>query len=263
MGVYTPTGAGKKAIDSDLTKSGLSVDMNDEKYLKALINACSNKSDTVSTSAPSLQFFIVEGGAEGFLDKSLESVTDSANVPMAFKTTDGTQFTSIFDDSALIVVFDRKGKLISSAMLNRPIDMPSKGFTWLKTRAPQIFAAWDKRPVNLYFNQNFVFQKKNDKGVNEWHGISYFGLWIDDSLGLYKKGKSGVQIDLHKEEATNGCVFIKDPRTPAPPYDETGSKREVLSNFEPQFIRDIQKAIGKNTGSDIGVMRIVDVKNHK
>jgi hypothetical protein len=263
VGVYTSAGGKKSSMDTEIGTIGVATDMYDPTYLNALIDSCSGKSGTVSKTAHSLQFFIVEGGAEGFLGASFSSVADSAKLPMAFSTTSGRLITSIFDASALIAVFSPKGEFISSALLQRPVDIPMDGFFWLKKRAPQVFGAWNSRPVNLYFNKNFVFQAKDNMGVMQWYGISYYGLWIDDSLGLYTAGRKGVQIDIHKKEATNGCVLIDDPRTPAPEYGETGPKREILSNFEPKFILDIQKAIGKKVGYGIGTMHILDVKNAK
>jgi hypothetical protein len=41
-------------------------------------------------------------------------------------------------------------------------------------------------------------------------------------------------VDLHKQEATNGCIFIVDPKTP--PYDDNAAAIAALNNFEPQFI---------------------------
>jgi hypothetical protein len=61
---------------------------------------------------------------------------------------------------------------------------------------------------------------------------------------------------MHKEEATNGCIFILDPLTP--PYDENNTA--PLNAFEPTFIKDIQTGVGASRKWDIGTLYLVDVK---
>ena len=89
----------------------------------------------------------------------------------------------------------------------------------------------------------------------DWE-IHYYGLWINDKVGYYtrKKGKGSVKIDLHKKEATNGCIFIMDPNTP-PMSDPVR-----LNEFEPQFIKDVQKAIGAKVKGNIGTMHMIKME---
>jgi hypothetical protein len=90
-------------------------------------------------------------------------------------------------------VFDEKGKLISSARLQRPFSVPGQ---ITSATANKVYNAWDNRPVSLYKNRNYV----------RLGGIKYLGLKIDASLGAHRSGR--VRIDIHKQEATNGCIFI-------------------------------------------------------
>jgi hypothetical protein len=83
--------------------------------------------------------------------------------------------------------------------------------------------------------------------------VSYYGLQVDDSAGYYSSGR--VRIDIHKKEATNGCIFILDPDTPS--LDEG---RGVVSAFEPKLIKDVQHAIGAKTRWSFGMMRMIDVQ---
>ena len=41
-------------------------------------------------------------------------------------------------------------------------------------------------------------------------------------------------MDLHTQEATNGCIVIVDPKPP--PYDDNAAAIAALNNFEPQII---------------------------
>jgi hypothetical protein len=145
----------------------------------------------------------------------------------------------VFDEHDLIAVFDKKGNLISSALLSRPISIrtPDDPLKWTEGTANKVYDAWDGQPVGVYRNTN-----------PDWD-IHYYGLWINDKLNYYKNG--WVRIDIHKEEATNGCIFVKDPNTP-PMSDTVG-----LNAFEPQLIKDVQKAIGAKTKWNIGTMHMI------
>ena len=65
-------------------------------------------------------------------------------------------------------------------------------------------------------------------------------------------------VDIHKQEATNGCIFIVDPNTPS--IDDSN-----LGTFEPKLINDILASIGR-TAKDtkgrvsLGVMHVVEIK---
>ena len=59
--------------------------------------------------------------------------------------------------------------------------------------------------------------------------MPYLGLHVDAGAWI---------VDFHKQEDTNGCIFIVDPATPPNGSDE-------LNNFEPKLITDILTAIGK------------------
>jgi hypothetical protein len=67
------------------------------------------------------------------------------------------------------------------------------------------------------------------------------------------KGMQLVRVDLHKQEATNGCIFIVDEFTP--PL----SNPALLNRFEPQLIKDIQSEVGARTRPNIGTMNVLSV----
>lgn len=240
MGTYSKAAeAGTKAkvdtaILGGVPPGGLS--LADEGYLKALIKHVSGGKVIVG-GARRLQFFIVKGGGEGFLDAAYAGIDASRVTVGGGMTTSGAAGTEIvFDDNDLIVAFDKTGKLISAALLRRPLSIKHPSI-WTEHTANKVYNAWDGQSVSLYRNTNF--------------DIKYFGLMIDDKLGYYRTGK--VRIDLHKEEATNGCIFIRDPATPG-----LGEPNK-LNTFEPEFIKKVQAALGAQRGYNIGTMRVFSI----
>lgn len=235
-----PEATRKEAIDGQILSRDFSkadaIAIHNEGYLKELIKLASSGRRTVSSSARGIQFFIIRGGAEGFLDPTYIG-TDASRVVRTGPTTSGKPGTSmIFDDNDLLTAFDKSGRLINSALLRRPISIVNPNI-WTEHTANLVYDAWDGQPVSLYRNTSF--------------DIKYYGLWIDDSRGWYRTGH--VRVDLHKREATNGCIFILEPGTP--PYVD----KAKLNAFEPQFIKDIQSAVGAKTKENIGRMHMVDL----
>jgi hypothetical protein len=239
-----PKAGRKRMIDeqimgSDRAKQDI-IDMSNEAYLKELIKVSSKNSVTVSSHARGLQFFIIKGGGEGFLDASYGGQDASNEVVGGGATTSGAPGTIMrFDSTDLIAAFDAHGVLISSALLRRPLSIQHPNI-WSEHAANAVYDAWDGQPVSIYYNKN-----------PHWD-IHYYGLWVNDSRGYYASGR--IRVDLHKEEATNGCIFILDPNTP--PY----SAKLALNNFEPKFIKDIQRSIGAHVKRNIGIMHMVDIK---
>lgn len=227
----------EQIIGGDFSRGGM-VDLANEGYLKELVRLASKRTLAVSASAKKLQFFIIKGGGEGFLDtyytgKDASRVTVGGGV-----TTSGKPGTvMIFDDNDIIMVFDRSGTLISSALLSRPLSIANPNI-WTEKTANKVYDAWDGQSVSIYRNTQF--------------DIKYYGLVVNDRLGLYSSGR--VRVDLHKQEATNGCIFIKDDNTPA--YADQAK----LNAFEPQFILDVQKAIKAKSAWNIGLMRVIEIK---
>jgi hypothetical protein len=225
------------------------IDFTTENYIKALIKTASKNTIEVGTLAPGLQFFLVQGGAEGFLDASYVGNDASHFVIEDKTTTSGKPGTKmIFDDTNLLAVFDQHGKLVSSALLSRPISITNPNI-WTEPTANAVIDAWDNQTVSLYHNQNF--------------SIKYYGLQIDDSAKFYSSGK--VRIDIHKQEDTNGCIFIIDENTPPLPDDKQSQAAQhaaasKLSEFEPQLIKDVQKVIGAKQKHGIGKMRVIKIK---
>jgi hypothetical protein len=227
-------------VDGDVSNLA-KIDMKSEAYLKELIAKASGGARTVKNAAKGLQFFMIKGGGEGFLDPSYFGTDASRVMTVSATTGSAGGVTMIFDNNDLLAVFDRTGKLIGSALLLRPIVItdPSRRnpHMWTEITANRIYDAWDGRPVNLYRNENF--------------DIKYYGLRVDDSLGWYDSGR--VRVDLHKQEATNGCIFIVDPNTP--PLSDPAK----LNLFEPQLIKDIQSHVGARTKSGIGTMGVITI----
>lgn len=220
-----PEARRKRAIDlqiigGDYSRSAeIRIDNGD--YLKKLIEIGSSGKQKVLPSSRDLQFFIVRGGAEGFLPPDLRTVDANNNVTH-WPSTDGKQGQTDFDENDLLAVFDSSGGLISSARLRRP--------TFVETRlrrqtAARVYDSWDGKTVFIYRNAQ-----------PGW--IPYLGLALDDGFrdGSANEGQR-VLIDLHKEEQTNGCIFIVDDTTPAIGTPE-------LHTFEPTLIKKILTAKG-------------------
>lgn len=233
-----PEAARKRDIDlriigDDYTRSS-EISLTNAAYLKQLIALGSRGRQAVATSAKKIQFFIVRGGGEGFLPSDQASV-NAGRVGIPGETTSGKATTFRFDNNDIIAVFDAKGGLIGASLLQRPLSIPG---TWSEKTANDIYNAWHNKDVSIYRNTNF--------------DIPYLGLVIAD--GMKKRG----WVDLHKQEATNGCIFIVDPATPA--IDEP-----KLHDFEPKLIVDILASIGKKPQDvkgmiHLGTMRVVDLK---
>jgi hypothetical protein len=137
----------KRKIDEQIKGgSGKLVDSDSwsETYLKELIRLGSGGKTVVSDKADGLQFFIVQGGMEGFLGKGFDSV--NANwIVQGGSTTDADSATIIFDYNDMLSVFDAKGKLIDSAQLIRPVAIMTKQDPgkWTLHTSSMVYAAWD------------------------------------------------------------------------------------------------------------------------
>ena len=238
-----PAAAKKRAIDDafiggDLARGAL-VRLDNPDYLKYLISASSGGKVQVQDHGPTgkLQFFIVRGGAEGFLPAWAKG-TNAADYH--FDTTDTSGKTSStrmnYDD--MVAVFDDKGKLVGAARLERPLQIP--GRISQKT-ADGAYNDWSDKDVFAYRNQ-----------TRGW--VPYTGIGVRDG----HRGRD-VTIDMHKHEATNGCILIDDPDTPA--LDDP-----QIDTFEPKLIHDVLAAVGRSTVStadgtiELGKMRMTTIK---
>ena len=245
-----PEASAKRAIDLEIMENdfanGDRIDMHSEDYLKELIKRASNGKFSVNGGSQGIEFFIVRGGGEGFLDPWYRDKDANRDIRFDESTTAGEAgSTFIFDCNDLIAAFDNKGKLISSALLERPISISLSDDPnfWREITANKVYDAWDGQWVSLYQNTYFFYK---------YNGVKYYGLWVNDSEHLYANGK--VRIDMHKQEQTNGCMFIVDPATPSL------DNKAALDNFEPQFIKDIQSAIKAKAKSYIGKMHMITIK---
>src|ERR1700722_601315 len=250
------TGSWKRSLDAEIAKAHVPIDFHNEEYLKQLVRLCNDYQDWVENNAGSIQFYIIDGGAEGFLEDSYAG-RDAGRITEQYFEDRGWVGSTIFDDNDLLIAFSRSGGLISSALLRRPIsiELPkSENYRWSEEEAEKVYKVWDNTPVSLYRNDNF--------------NVKYFGLAMQADTGGYYKGAWEVNkdtgkkeyvkitIDLHKEEGTKGCIFIVDPDNPAHTPNFTD---KTLSLFEPKFIRAIQSAINKPTDSNIGTMHMLSV----
>ena len=235
-----PEASTKRAIDlkiiGDDYKRGHEVRIDNEAYLKRLIEISSGGKYSVG-SASALQFFIIRGGAEGFLPASMLGL-DASNVILAGATTSGTGSSAFrFDNNDLLVVFDSAGTLVSSARLERPLFISGM---WSQKTADKVYNSWADKEVFIYRNSNF--------------DIPYLGLGVKDGF----RGKTAT-VDMHKQEATNGCIFIVDPKTPA--IDDAN-----LGKFEPKLITDILARTGTSVAAvgskkiSLGFMRVINIK---
>jgi len=245
----SPAAPKKRMVDLQITGGDAAkedkIDMHSENYLKQLIKLSSKGKIEVSDKARKLQFFIIKGGAEGFLDSSYRNTDANNQVESAGVTTTGAPGTSMrFSDTDLLAVFDTDGTLVSSALLRRPMWIHHPRI-WSENAANKVYAAWDGAPVSIYHNRN-----------RHWD-IHYYGLWMNDKRGYYTSGH--YQVDLHKQEATNGCIFIVDDNTPDYVPGNTAAIA-ALNSFEPQFIKDVQQAIGAQVKKNIGIMHMVEIQ---
>jgi len=229
-----------KIIGGDFRRGG-EIRLDSEAYLKRLIELASGGRKKVgvveSKGKARLQFYIIRGGAEGFLPDWLLG-QNASDVITPGEATDGKKARTFrFDHNDVLAVFDGTGKLISSARLERPLSITGK---WSQEKADLVYNSWDRKEVFVYRNAR-----------PGW--IPYLGLGVEDGM----RGKVAT-VDMHKQEATNGCIFIVDPDTPT--MDDSN-----LGTFEPKLINDILASIGR-TAKDtkgrvsLGVMHVVEIK---
>ena len=189
-----------------------------------------------------MQFFIVRGGGEGFLPDALRKIDARKNVTH-WPSTNGKLGETDFDENDLLAVFDTGGMLIGSARLRRPTYVEGR---ISRLTAAKVYNAWAGKRAFVYRN-----------ATPGW--IPYLGLALDDGFrdGSANKGNK-VLIDLHKEEQTNGGIFIVDDTTPAVGTHE-------LRTFEPALIKKILSAKGLDEAKlakgrvSLGTMHVVTI----
>ncbi len=244
-----PEAARKRDIDlqiigDDYSRTG-EIRTDNEAYLKELIRIASGGKREVALNAKKIQFFIIRGGGEGLFPdtgraaKSIMAKKDADDVARPGKDTHGNAADFHWDLNDLLAVFEPKGKLIGAALLQRPTFVPDR---WSTDAANTVYNAWDNKAVGIYRNKN-----------TRQHWVEYLGLTVDE-------GKKDVGwVDIHKQEATNGCIFITQEGTPA--LDDP-----ALDNFEPKLIVDILASINKvptdikvKQRISLGMMQLIDI----
>ena len=141
-----------KIIGGDFRRGG-EIRLDSEAYLKRLIELASGGRKKVgvvgSKVKARLQFFIIRGGAEGFLPGWL-SGQNASDVVTPGEATDGKKARTFrFDHNDVLAVFDGNGKLISSARLERPLSITGK---WTQKTADKVYNSWDGKEVFVYRN---------------------------------------------------------------------------------------------------------------
>ena len=166
---------------------------------------------------------------------------------VAGETTDGNTETDLYDENDIIAVFSPDGSLVSATRLERPLKIP--GY-WTEKTANLVYNSWHGKNVNIYRN-TYWFQVPP---IGE--GVIYLGLAVQDD---YRP--KNITVDMHKQEDTNGCIFLVDDNTPdrnakdpagktLPVFDKGKGKvvqvpLKQIDLFEPKFIVDILKSQGK------------------
>lgn len=239
-----PEAAVKRLIDLQIIggdyRRGDEVKIDNEAYLKNLIDIVSQGMLSAGPSSDT-QFFIIKGGAEGFLPAYLAGENAGHFASTSVSTSGATSTHSIFDNNDLLAVFNKAGVLLSAARLERPLYLPrSEGFIgWSEKTAEKVYASWANKKVFIYKNTR--------------HEIPYLGLYVEDG-----KRDKGITVDIHKQEQTEGCIFIVDRNTPA--IDDSN-----LGAFEPKLIKDVLANLGLSTSDvgrkhiPLGIMRVIDV----
>jgi hypothetical protein len=217
--------------------------MNAEDYLRLLIQRGSRGRLQVVSHARGLQFFIVRGGAEGFLSRDL-----TAGDPSHVEEQGG-----LFNYEDLLAVFSAEGRLVGSSKLKRPLRLapdPAHGFGgWSQGRAEAVYRSWDGRDVGIYYNTNFVIQRNGHSESD-----AYWGLKVDDPFRA-RKGEDRVVMDIHKLAYTLGCVMLDDPR-----YEEKRQESGFSqSAYEPPLIRAVLRETKGRPAERLGVLRVLDL----
>lgn len=232
-----PEAARKRDIDlqiiGDDYKRSREITITSEAYLKELIRLGSRGKQSVSIDAKKIQFFIIRGGAEGFLSSAFATL-NAGDVSDRGESTSKKVTTNRVDFNDVMAVFEPSGKLIRAVFLIRPLQIPG---IWSEGTANEVYNAWHNKEVSIYRNTRFL--------------VPYLGLVVDDG----KKHRGWV--DIHKKEQTNGCIFITDPDTPPLHTPE-------LDTFEPKLIHEILATIGKTPDQvkgtiRLGIMKLVDI----
>lgn len=264
--------ATKRAIDlqiigGDYSRSG-EISLENKDYLKKLIELGSGRKQRVSETAHKLQFFIIHGGGEGLLPTGLED-KNAGRMEEPGQTTDGKPETDLYDKNDILAVFDKTGDLVSAALLERPLMIP--GY-WTEKTANKVYNSWHNKDVFIY--RNTFFFKQHPLG----EGVIYLGLAVDD--GFREKH---IVVDMHKQEDTDGCIFIVDSVKPdrdakdkrgrtLPVFDKAKRKMvdvplKEIDIFEPKLIVDTLNSIGvkpedvkENHSKHLGTMHIVQIQ---
>lgn len=224
-----PEARRKRAIDLEIIGRDYGktaqVALTDGNYVKQLIEIASRGATKVQAGAGTdMQFFIVRGGGEGFLPDSMRGIDAREHVTSWVDTNNKAGSTGL-DENDILAVFDADGSFVGAARLIHPTFVT--GHITRRTAAA-VYDAWDGKVVSIYHNTTP-------------HWIPYLGLAVADGYRDGTAGKGKVAVDIHKTEATNGCIMIVDP-------GQTDFSDAALRTFEPKLILDImtKRGIGRS-----------------
>ena len=123
----SPEASRKRLIDvqimgKDFARAHM-IDIHNETYLRELISFASKGTVVVKSKSNAVEFYIIQGGGEGFLPASYAGIDASRVMTGGGVTTSGKLGTQmIFDDNDLLVAFDKLGNLVSFSGSTADID---------------------------------------------------------------------------------------------------------------------------------------------
>ncbi len=195
----------KRRFDEEMAGSGIQVAQTSGLYWRSLIG-CLIGTRTCKESG-GIQFYLIRGGYEGFLTRSLMHV--DANQVHWDGRKEGTT-----DLNDALVILDTNGNCLGAFQLAVPNYYPRT--------ARMVAGDWDGRAVFAYYNTN-----------NNWN---YYALAVLDRGKLPKwdpkVGKYNYWIDIHHKGGTYGCIEVVRSAFPG------------ASNFD-SFVARIIKKYGR------------------
>jgi RHS repeat-associated protein len=232
----------KEEIDKKLAQQGITVDPTNPDYWKAFITQISDGKINVKTDAKSLQFFLISGGMEGFLQPQYSKNGDQTMFSVPADPAGSFDLDHLIfpransDANDALVIFDRSGKqLLGVFQLVFPNQVGENA-----GKTEKVLSSWDNKIMGAYGNTHYEHP--------------YRGLTVDPGADPYKKeGPGQWWVDIHAMIGTNGCVEI----SPVDRYDKfltTNSRNEVTALGA---LFDNYKIQEKTKFTPLGVVRVI------
>jgi hypothetical protein len=207
----SPAASEKAKLDTKLAQSGLNVRANNADYWRALVTELSGWDpssphwDSPDSTTGDLRFFLIKGGYEGFLPRSIaKGNADNA-------AWDGREGRTDLNDA--LVIFDREGTLKGVLALATPNYYPRT--------ARLANDEWNGESVFTYWNNRYHYQ----------------ALAVLDSEKIRQLDPSrrhgGYWVDIHHKVATLGCIEVAET-----PLNRTGDVDAMFQRLSRQFGKD-------------------------